>query len=56
MKNDKSGMLKGMSNIMGGAPLMFRKGDVMVTVTDLEASGDTGDAKIAIAKKIASRL
>ena len=56
LKNDKSGMLKGMANMMGQVPLIFRKGDVMVTLSVTEASGDSDDAKKALAIKIASRL
>jgi hypothetical protein len=56
MKDDKSGMLKGMANMIGQFPLMFRKGDVMVSVGVSEARGDNDDAKKALAAKIASRL
>jgi hypothetical protein len=55
MKQDPSGMLKGMSNLIGQFPLTFHKGDVMVQVGVTE-SPDPGEAKKAMASKIASRL
>ena len=56
MQKDQSGFLKGMSGMLGRAPLMFHKGDVFVTVGVSEASGDIDAAKKAFATKIASRL
>lgn len=55
LKDDKSGMLKGMSNLLGQFPLVFRKGDVMVSV-GVSESPDPDEAKKALAAKIASRL
>jgi len=54
-KNDQSGMLKGMTNLLGRSPLMFHKGDVMVSLGVSEAR-DIDEAKKTIATKIASRL
>ena len=54
-KKDESGMLKGMMSIMGQAPLIFRKGDVMVTLALTEAR-DADAARTALAMKIASRI
>jgi hypothetical protein len=54
-KKDESGMLKGMMGIMGQAPLIFRKGDVMVTLALTEAR-DADAARTALATKIASRI
>ena len=54
-KNDASGMLKNMMGVLGQAPLMFRKGDVMVSLGVSEAR-DADEAKKALATKIASRI
>jgi hypothetical protein len=54
-QQDQSGMVKGMTHVMAEAPLMFRKGDVMVTVRVMQAS-DPDMAKRSIAKAIAARL
>jgi hypothetical protein len=54
-QKDQSGTVKGMEHIMSEAPLMFRKGDVMVTVRLMEAT-DPETAKESIAKTVASRL
>lgn len=56
LKDDTSGMLKGMSNFIGKFPLMFRKGDVMVSLGVSEARGEIDEAKKGLAIKIASRL
>lgn len=48
-------MLKGITNMLGTFPLMFRKGDVAASVGVSEAP-DLDEAKKALAKKIASRL
>lgn len=57
-KNDASGMLKAMTGLLGQAPLMFRKGDVMVSlgVSEVTAARDIDEAKKALATKIASRI
>jgi hypothetical protein len=54
-KKDASGMLQGMTKLLGQPPLMFRKGDVYAAVGVSEA-GDLDEAKKALAMKIASRL
>jgi len=54
-KTDPTGMLKGMTNVLGQAPLMFRKGDVYASVGVSEAP-DLDEAKKELARKIASRL
>ncbi len=54
-KKDPSGMLQGMTKLLGQPPLMFRKGDVYAAVGVSEA-GDLDEAKKALAMKIASRL
>ncbi len=54
-QRDQSGMVKGMTHVMGESPVMFRKADVMVTVRLMEAT-DPETAKQAVAKTIASRL
>jgi hypothetical protein len=54
-KNDQSGAARGIMGIMGYAPLFFRKGDVMVTISITEAQ-DADAAKKALAMKIASRI
>jgi hypothetical protein len=54
-QTDQSGMVKGIAHLMGEAPVMFRKADVMVTVRLMQAV-DPESAKKSIAKTIASRL
>jgi hypothetical protein len=54
-ESDQSGTVKGMEHLMGMAPLMFRKNDVMVTVRVTQAT-DPETAKRSIAKLVASRL
>jgi hypothetical protein len=54
-ESDQSGMVKGMTHLLAEAPVMFRKGDVMVTVRLMQAT-DPDTAKKSIAKAIASRL
>ena len=54
-EKDQSGVVKGMTHLMAESPLMFRKGDVMVTVRLMEAA-DPETAKESIARTMASRL
>ena len=54
-KTDPTGMLSGMTKLMGQPPLMFRKGDSYAAVGVSEAP-DLDEAKKTLAMKIASRL
>jgi len=52
---DASGAVKAMMNVMGQAPLFFRKGNVMGQIGVSEAR-DTEEAKKALAAKMAQRI
>jgi hypothetical protein len=54
-ETDQSGTVKGMTHLLGMAPLMFRKGDVMMTIR-LTQAADPDTAKQAIAKAAVGRL
>jgi hypothetical protein len=54
-QTDQSGGAKAVMHLLGESPLMFRKGDVMVTVR-LMAAEDPDAAKQGIAKAVAARL
>ncbi len=54
-QSDQSGGGAAIMHLMGMSPLMFRKGDVMVTVRLIQAQ-DPDNAKQAIAKAIVPRL
>jgi hypothetical protein len=54
-QSDQTGTVSGIQHVMGMAPLMFRKADVMVTVRVARAE-DPESAKQSIAKVVASRL
>jgi zinc-ribbon domain len=54
-ETDQSGTVKGMTHFMAMAPLMFRQGDVMMTIR-LTQAADPDAAKQSIAKAAASRL
>jgi hypothetical protein len=56
LQKDQSGLLKGMAGMLGQVPLMFRKGDIMATVSVTEAHGDIDEAKKALALKMVSRF
>lgn len=54
-QTDQSGGAKVVMHVLSESPLMFRKGDIMVTVR-LAQAVDPGPAKQSIAKAIAERL